>query len=49
MEIGEGEGRAERGEAVLGWIFVGVEEGEDEIALWGKDVSTDIRAEPSEG
>lgn len=38
MEIGEGEGRAERVGAVLGWFFMEEEDGENKKEAWVKEV-----------
>lgn len=38
IEIGEGEGRAERVGAVLGWVFVEEEEGDNEKEAWVTEV-----------
>ncbi len=43
MEIGEGEGRAERAGAVLGWFFMEEEEGEDEKEARVEEVCMDNR------
>lgn len=44
MEIGEGDGRAERAGTVLGWFFT--EEGDKEA--WVTEVCIDTRVEPLE-
>lgn len=45
MEIGEGEGRAERAGAVVDWFFK--EEGEDKIDAWVEAVCMDTSVELS--
>lgn len=48
IEIGEGEGRADRAGAVLGWFVMEEEEGEDEKEAWVREVCVDTRVEPPE-
>lgn len=50
MEIGEGEGRAEKGGAVLGWFFMEEEEeeGEDDTEPWVKDFCMNTGVGPPE-
>lgn len=48
MEIGEGEGRAEKGGAVLSWFFMEEEEEEDDKEPWVKEVCMNTGVGPPE-